>query len=352
MRHRKLQKSHKHEPTQQRVAKAERITKLLKNAKVPDGLRIREITRADNAIARDFTYNEIWRANMHLITNTIIKSKLFMFFQVVLFVVIRYILGSNNPMMPVIFSFVIGPCILYVCVKQYVYKRYFLGHATGDMQTDMYRYWNRTGSVPTMKFWIAEVNSKVIGCVAVRPYNVDNVPEDPDCEMENDNVDMENGGDVDIINANVDTTNANVDTTNANVDTKNANVDTKNANVDTNKADVGTKNTDIDTKHADVDTFNHDSVDTKNTDLVPNPDIAILERLYVADEFRRKGIGMYLVLYALTFCKENNMKEVQVKMALVRPEAQNLFKKLGFTLYKTTEWFRGYVNVVDFKITL
>lgn len=58
---------------------------------------------------------------------------------------------------------------------------------------------------------------------------------------------------------------------------------------------------------------------------------ALLRRLFVDPQFRRRGIGANLVAQSISFCRENGYKEIVFRATDRMKEAINLIKKHGFS---------------------
>ncbi|MGC8730218.1 MAG: GNAT family N-acetyltransferase [Candidatus Micrarchaeia archaeon] len=69
---------------------------------------------------------------------------------------------------------------------------------------------------------------------------------------------------------------------------------------------------------------------------IMNKGVGIIEELYVADGYRRKGIGKALVLKAVDFLKEHTIVTV-VTTSPEMHDAQEFYKALGFK--ESKEWF-------------
>lgn len=58
--------------------------------------------------------------------------------------------------------------------------------------------------------------------------------------------------------------------------------------------------------------------------------ILILNDLYVSNEFRNKGIGKDLLIWAQAYCKKNSYKGLALETAIDNP-AQKLYEQLGWS---------------------
>lgn len=59
-------------------------------------------------------------------------------------------------------------------------------------------------------------------------------------------------------------------------------------------------------------------------------DSALLRRLFVDENYRRKGLGSELLQNAITFCKENHYKDMVFRATDRMKNAMKLCKKMGF----------------------
>ena len=57
---------------------------------------------------------------------------------------------------------------------------------------------------------------------------------------------------------------------------------------------------------------------------------AFIDALYVEDGYRGKGYGSALIKEYMNYCKENNIKHVQINAYLKNKDAIKLYEKLGF----------------------
>lgn len=58
--------------------------------------------------------------------------------------------------------------------------------------------------------------------------------------------------------------------------------------------------------------------------------VALIDALYVLDEYRKKGIATKLIDEFYKWCKDKNVKIVNIGVFIDNKEAYNLYKKLGF----------------------
>lgn len=65
---------------------------------------------------------------------------------------------------------------------------------------------------------------------------------------------------------------------------------------------------------------------------------ARIKRLYILEEYRRKGIAQKLLDKAINFCKKNKYKKVILTTLYNLKPALNFYKKNNFIIYKKDEF--------------
>ena len=229
----------------------------------PQGLKIREIEERDNDITTDIGLNGIWKMVIKKLAKHVVQTKELIAIEVGI-VCILYYLGINI-IFSLVSAFVIAPFLVYMAIVQYFVKTKFYDDPTTlDIRSNMYRYWRRS-DVPEIKLWIAEIDSEIVGCIAIRPCNLIGLAEDPDPKSE-----------------------------------------------------------------------------------IRNKERAALERMYVSDKWRGKGIATILVRHALSFCKECGFREIELVTSSFQMEAQKLYRKFGFEVESTYQLCFGYCTVFNF----
>ena len=62
--------------------------------------------------------------------------------------------------------------------------------------------------------------------------------------------------------------------------------------------------------------------------------LAVIDALYVSDNYRNKGIATKLIEYALSWIKDRNCKAIDVSVISANISAKKLYEKFEFKTYK------------------
>lgn len=62
--------------------------------------------------------------------------------------------------------------------------------------------------------------------------------------------------------------------------------------------------------------------------------LAVIDALYVSDNYRNKGIATKLIEYAISWTKNKNCKSIDISVINTNTNAKKLYEKFGFKTYK------------------
>jgi ribosomal protein S18 acetylase RimI-like enzyme len=93
-----------------------------------------------------------------------------------------------------------------------------------------------------------------------------------------------------------------------------------------------------------------DNVIIASTMAWKEDEIGVIEDVFVKNEWRKQGIAKFLLTTALTYLKDNGLKEAKLMVDTDNENALNLYKSVGF--YVTEEEKRFYTVLVDNRSSL
>ena len=87
----------------------------------------------------------------------------------------------------------------------------------------------------------------------------------------------------------------------------------------------------------------------QNLDLDKPMKTATVERMFVAESHRGKGIATALKQKAIEFCRRYRYKEIRITTSSMLHESVCFYKNMGFQVERCYPFCYGYVTVFDFK---
>ena len=140
-------------------------------------IEIKEMERKHEDIVKHLSDEGIWKSTTRRAIWSLCKSKTVISVQILLFVILH--LYFENTLILILFMILLNPCALLIagyCALRKV--SYHDDPTTLDMRTNIYQYWTRP-NIQQMKLFVAEIDKKVVGCIAIRPSNIIGLPTDP-----------------------------------------------------------------------------------------------------------------------------------------------------------------------------